>query len=92
MEDHLKETEKLLLSCEMDLKTLKDIHQQLIIIEERRKLLENYYTHQYMEDYEKNHDPESSHSRVLDQDSIWNVLSDQYTEKIQILKSIIQTI
>jgi hypothetical protein len=87
----LEEMEKLLTECEEDLKKLKAFSKEFKVIEKHRKELENYYKNQYMEDYQK-HSNTKEKLRILDQDSIWNVLSDQYYEKIELLKSIIKTI
>ncbi|MDD3787831.1 MAG: DUF4298 domain-containing protein [Petrimonas sp.] len=89
--DRIKETEKLLILCEQDLKKIKQFHKELKQMEVNRKALDDYYKNQYMQDYEK-HSDSSKDSRVIDQDSIWNVLSDQYNEKINLLKTIIKSI
>lgn len=89
--ERLKETEALLTQCEKDLKRLRKIQKEFKAIEVNRKQLDNYYQNHYMADYEKLADTHSGY-RILNQDSIWNVLSEQYAEKIKLIKSIIQTI
>lgn len=83
----LEKTDELLNQCEKDLKELKKIHKKLRKIENNRKELNKYYNNQYIKDYDE-HAKSSNNFRILDQDSIWNVLTDQYNEKIKILKSI----
>lgn len=87
---HLDIAEKFLEQGEQDLHTLRELHKTLERIEANRSKLDAYYRNQYREDYD-NASPDK-HYRVLDQDSIWNVLTDQYNEKIKILKSIINSI
>lgn len=89
--NRLQEKEKLLIQCEQDLERIQEIHKEIIKIECNRKELESYYEKQYLKDYEA---PENraKHYRILDQDSIWNVLDDQYKEKILMIKTIIQSI
>ncbi len=89
--ERLKETEALLAQCETDLKKLKKLQKEFKAIEANRKKLDNYYKNQYMADYNEFADSNVSY-RILDQDSVWNVLNDQYYEKIKFIKSIIQTI
>lgn len=89
--NQLNEKERLLLQCEADLKRIRQIRDELITIESNRKELESYYRNQYPKDYET---PENrtKHYRILDQDSIWNILDEQFGEKIKVLKLIIQSI
>lgn len=89
--ERLKEIEKLLTQCENDFIKLKQINREIKRIEQNRKKLDEYYTKQYIKDYEK-YSAATAYIRVLDQDSIWNTLNDQYYEKIKILKTIIKSI
>lgn len=89
--ERIEETEKLLVQCEKDFKKLKQIHKELKRIELNRKKLNAYYDNDYMQDYEKFANS-GSNFKVLNQDSVWNVLSDQYYEKIKISKTIINSI
>lgn len=87
----LQKTEELLLQCEKGLARIKEIRAELRVIETNRAKLADYYQSQYKEDYESANRSEH-HYRILDQDSIWNVLDDQYREKINLLKEIAQTL
>lgn len=87
----LQEKEKLLNQCEADLLRIQAIREELKTIEANRKILATYYTQEYPEDYDKAQDS-NQHFRVLDQDSIWNVLDDQYREKIGLVKDIVGSI
>lgn len=89
--NRIEETEQLLVQCEKDLKALKRLHKNIKAIESNRKALDGYYKNHYMADYEK-YSNSSQNYRVLNQDSIWNVLNDQYFEKIKLLKTIIRSI
>ena len=89
--ERLKETEALLEQCEIDLKRLKVLRRELKSIENNRKNLNKYYEECYMSDYDEFSEI-ASDFRILDQDSIWNVLAEQNEEKIKILKSLILTI
>lgn len=89
--DRIKEAEKLLIQCEEDLKTLQTLHKQFKAIEINRKALDDYYKTHYLADYDQYANSAQSY-RALDQDSIWNVLSDQYYEKIKLLKTITKAI
>lgn len=89
--DRLKQTEKLLQQCEEDLATLKQLQQTFKRIESNRKQLNDYYQNQYLDDYDNFSDATIDY-RILNQDSIWNVLSEQYEMKIKLLKTIIKSI
>ncbi len=91
MKKRIQEAQKLLEKCEKDLLRMEQINKELKKIEKNRVALDEYYSDYYMEDYEQN-EQESSVPRVLDQDSIWNVLTGQYEEKKILLKNIIKTI
>lgn len=83
---NLDEMEALLQTCEADLDTLKNLKQLLQDIFENQEKLDGYYQTQYLQDYEtKNSD---THYRILDQDSIWNVISEQHEQKILLLKQL----
>lgn len=87
----IEETESLLIQCEKDLKKLKKLQKEIKKIEANRKKLNEYYNNQYIKDYDKYSNSQKNY-RILNQDSIWNVLTDQYNEKIKILKNIIKSI
>lgn len=87
----IEETEGLLIQCEEDLKKLKNLQKELKKIEVNRKKLNEYYNNQYLKDYDKYSNSQKNY-KILNQDSIWNVLTDQYNEKIKILKNIIKSI
>lgn len=89
--DRIKKTENLLIQCEKDLKTLKEIHKEIKKIELNRKKLDSYYSNEYPQDYDTYANKKESY-RVLNQDSVWNVLTEQYDEKIKICKTIIKSI
>lgn len=89
--NRLQKTEDLLVQCEKDLKKLKAFQKELKKIEKNRIALDEYYKNQYDKDYEK-HSNSDSNYRILNQDSIWNVISDQYYEKIKLLKSITKSL
>lgn len=89
--NELQEKEKLLIQCEKDLERMQDIHKEIKKIESNRVELQNYYTNQYIKDIEAPQNKKYNY-RILDQDSIWNVLDDQYREKINIVKAIIKSI
>lgn len=84
-------TEQLLLQCEQDLLELKAIKKKISAIEERRASLASYYKTSYQYDYEA-HTNSENHYRILDQDSIWNVLQDQYALKIELIKSLAKSL
>ncbi len=86
----LKKTEQLLKQCEQDAQRLEAIQKEIKAIENRRKKLESYYESQYMTDIDLA--LEMQKFGILDEDSIWNVLTSQYQSKIQLLKSIIKSI
>lgn len=85
------EAEGLLIQCENDLKRLKKIHKELKKIESNRKKLNHYYEVHYLNDYDA-HSAQEEHYKVLDQDSIWNVLNEQYNQKMTIVKKIIASL
>ena len=87
----IKEMEALLVQCEKDLKKLRTIQKEIKTMETNRAKLDKYYRDQYIKDYDK-HANSNENYRVLNQDSIWNVLSDQYNEKIKLLKAITKSI
>lgn len=86
-----KDKEELLIQCEKDLNRLIEIHNELQTIESNREILNEYYKNEYPKNY---NDPEKNmtHYRFLNEDSIWNVLDDQYQEKIKIIKTIVKSI
>ncbi|WP_062052911.1 DUF4298 domain-containing protein [Aquimarina longa] len=87
----LEQFEQLLEHCQVDAKYLESINKKLPDVINRLKELELYYKNDYMDDL----DNESEHDRtygILDQDSIWNLLVSQQSEKIKIIKSLINSI
>ncbi len=89
--DRLKETEALLLQCQKDVKTLKKLHKTFKRLEQNQKKLDTYFRDDYMNDYD-NPDFAELPYNILDQDSIWNVLTDFYTLKIKLLKTITKSL
>lgn len=89
--NRLKETKKLLIQCENDFKRLQQIHKEIKKIESNRKKLNEYYNNQYLKDYDEL-SKLSKNYRILNQDSIWNVLTDQYNQKIKLLKTLTKSI
>ncbi len=89
--ENIEDIEALLVQCEKDLQQLKTIHQCFQQIEANRKRLDQYYTRQYLQDFEAAKDIDNPY-RALDEDSIWHVLGDQYRQKIKLLKAISKSI
>lgn len=87
----IEDIEALLVQCEADLAQLKNLCKLIEKTEVNRKKLDEYYHHQYPQDYE-HFSNSHQHYRALNQDSIWNVLEEQYAEKIQIIKAVIQSL
>lgn len=81
------EMEAKLRECEADLNTLINFNDAMERINENIKTLSDYYSNEYRSDYE-DIDKFDKHYDVLNQDSIWNVMSDQYNQKISLLKKI----
>lgn len=90
-EARLQHIEQLLDQCERDLVVLQEIQQRLDSIEANRCLLDDYYRTEYRKDYDAA-DKHDGNYRILDQDSIWNVLQSQYQEKIKLIKTITKSI
>lgn len=86
-----KDKEELLIQCEKDLNRLIEIHNELQTIESNRKILNEYYKNGYPQDY-SNSEKNIPQYRFLNEDSIWNVLDEQYQEKIRIIKTIVKSI
>ncbi len=87
----LEEIESLLFKCEKDVKRLNKIKKELKKIEQNRKKLAFYYDKEYMKDFDnaKNFDRDYA---MLDEDSIWNVLTDEYQRKVEIVKFLVKSI
>lgn len=83
--------EALLLQCEKDLGMLQDFHKKVAEIEANRRKLESYYQGDYISDYDAQREWDTPY-RILDQDSIWNVLQDQYQEKLELSKKLISSL
>lgn len=81
------EMEAKLRECEADLNTLINFNDAMERINENIKTLSDYYSNEYRSDYE-DIDKFDKYYDVLNQDSIWNVMSDQYNQKISLLKKI----
>ena len=90
-EERLIYIEKKLHECEADLQRLQQINSDLKKMIENTEELSAYYADEYMDDYE-NADRFKNHYEALNQDSIWNVISDQHAEKIRLLKTLINSI
>ncbi len=90
-EERLNYIENKLHQCEADLQRLEQMSSNLTKIIDNAKELSEYYAKEYMEDYE-NADKFDNNYETLNQDSIWNVLSEQHAEKIRLLKKIINSI
>ncbi len=86
----LEKTEKLLKQCQQDVQRLETIQKEIKTIEKRRKQLDSYYENQYLKDIEL--PKKFQNYGILDEDSIWNVLTDQYGIKIKLLKTLIKSI
>ncbi len=85
MKKRIQEAQTLLEQCEKDLERMEEINKELKKIEENRLRLDAYYSKYYMEDYEA-YENKPSAPRVLDQDSIWNVLVGESEKKNYYLK------
>ncbi|MDO5665208.1 MAG: DUF4298 domain-containing protein [Bacteroidia bacterium] len=90
-EERLNYIENKLHQCESDLQRLQKMNSDLKQIVENMEELSEYYSNEYISDYE-NSEQFKNHYEVLNQDSIWNVMTDQRIEKIQLLKTIINSI
>lgn len=90
-EARLQQIVELLEQCEKDLEVLQEIQERLVSIEATRCLLDEYYRSEYRNDYDATDKHDGSY-RILDQDSIWNVLQSQYQEKIKLIKIITKSI
>lgn len=88
---NLDKIEALLTQCEEDLLALTKVNSELEKIEINIRQLTKYYQTQYAKDIEEYKDSDT-HYRALDEDSIWNVINGQYTEKIRLLKTIVSSI
>lgn len=88
--NRLEQMEALLVQCENDITQLKVIHDAIQTIEANRQKLDVYYRTQYPKDYDE-HSGDEKHYRLLNQDSIWNILTEQYDEKVKLLKILIQS-
>ncbi len=89
--ERLAEIEKLLFQCEEDVKRLAQIHKEIAKIEENRKKIAQYYDSQYMQDFD-NQDNFDRDYAMLDEDSIWNVLTSLHSEKIALIKTLVNAI
>lgn len=87
----LDDTEKLLMQCEKDLERMEQIRKEMKQIESNRKELQAYYDNHYLKDYNA-FGKKGKRYKCLNQDSIWNVLTDQYNTKIKLLKVLIKSI
>ncbi len=87
----LEDMENLLFQCEKDVKDLEEIKKKLKKIEQNRERLAKYYDEEYMNDMDnaKKHDRDYA---MLDEDSIWNVLTDEHQSKIDIIKFLVKSI
>ncbi len=89
--NRLEEVEKLLFQCEEDLKRLEQIHKEIAQIEENRKKIAQYYDSQYMQDFDEQENFDRNYA-MLDEDSIWNVLTGLHSEKVALIKTLVNTI
>ncbi|MDG6882420.1 Uncharacterised protein [Phocoenobacter uteri] len=89
--ERLAEIEKLLFQCEEDVKRLEQIHKEITQIEENRQKIAQYYDSQYMQDFD-NQDNFARDYAMLDEDSIWNVLTSLHSEKIALIKTLVNAI
>lgn len=85
----LDKIESLLEQCEKDVIMLNQFSKELGKIDKRLTKLRKYYHTDYREDYDKYGNTLGKY-RILDQDSIWNVLAAQHAERLIILKSIVK--
>ncbi len=87
----LEKVEKLLFQCEKDVKRFDEIILELEKIEKNRKKLEEYYESEYMKDFDNAEKYDRDYA-MLDEDSIWNILTDEYQNKIKLLKILANSI
>ncbi len=90
-EERLNYIENKLHQCEVDLQRLEQMSSDLTNIIDNAEELSEYYVNEYMDDYE-NADKFENNYEALNQDSIWDVLSDQHIEKVRLLKKLINSI
>ncbi|MGI6046447.1 MAG: DUF4298 domain-containing protein [Petrimonas sp.] len=90
-EERLNYIENKLHQCEVDLQRLEQMSSDLTNIIDNAEELSEYYANEYMDDYE-NADKFENNYEALNQDSIWDVLSDQHIEKVRLLKKLINSI
>ncbi|MDP8162317.1 DUF4298 domain-containing protein [Pasteurella skyensis] len=89
MTKRLEEIEQLLFQCEEDLKRLQDIHREIKKIELNCKKLDKYYNSQYMQDFDNQNTFDRDYA-MLDEDSIWNVLTGLHCERIALIKTLVK--
>lgn len=85
------EYENLLARCEQDFEKLKSFNAELEKMEKNIQKLTTYYQKHYDKDVKKYRDS-STRYRVLDEDSIWNLINDRYREVLKTLKVIVKNI
>ncbi|MBS9766498.1 MAG: DUF4298 domain-containing protein [Flavobacteriaceae bacterium] len=89
--ERLQKIEELLEQTEKDNKKLEEFLKVFKKIVKNQKKLDDYYTNDYLEDFD-NPDFKNAPYRILDEDSIWNSLTDFYSLRIELLKKITESL
>lgn len=84
----ISEAEKLYQQAKKDLDYLQKVNQELKKIHQNTTLLSQYYQKEWLQHYDQMKNNKQP-SEIINEDAIWNALTDQHQEKIKILKNII---
>lgn len=88
-EQKIKSIQELLEKNEAHLASIEKFSSQFNKINQDIEKLKEYYTTEWMADYEKKTE---NHYSCMNQDTIWNVLESYHKEKLKIIKAIINSL
>lgn len=77
----------MLTQLEADITDIRDFHTRLIDILKKKEILQKFYEKKWMKYYENYDDTTNEFSRLLNQDSLWNALSDVDIEIRRLIKT-----
>ncbi len=89
--ERLQKIEELLEQTEKDNKKLEEFLKVFKKIMKNQQKLSDYYDKDYINDFD-NPDLKNAPYRILDEDSIWNSLTDFYSLRIELLKKVTKSL
>ncbi|MDO5615503.1 MAG: DUF4298 domain-containing protein [Cruoricaptor ignavus] len=85
----LKEMNELMKSLEQDILEMQQWNEKLKIIAQKKEQLDRFYEEKWMNYYDEAEQYNDENLEILNQDSLWNALSDTDIEARDLVKNVV---